>query len=482
MAITRLMHMKEAPGYKAQHLDNAIKYILDVRNDGAKTDYGKWVGGNSGVEYKEVLHTFLDTKKQLGKEDGRQGYHFVISFAPGEVDAQTCYNVLQDFCSEYLGDEYEYVFCVHTDQKHMHGHIVFNSVNRATACKYRYQKGDWEKYIQPVTDKICQRYDLAPLTMEKEKVGVSYAQWLSEKKDKLNWTHIIRADVDFAIQNSSDMEEFFSIMAKMDYTLDIRGYSRKHQSNYVTFIFKDENGKEHRKRSYSLTPGNLDEYSINAIADKISQKTQMEPYYEKVSELIANKMNVHLGQMSTVLKNTRTFKRIYQAVNYYKLPNPFAVPAREVRRDMLRLEKLMEDCAYLKKHPSMTFLQMQTRMDTVTEQLKAAYIERKILNEIREDVCKEVTPFLINQYRQKLKELSMCSNFDDKWERLEDEIEELEKELPPVFIENEKKLRRCEYIIEELKKEKRILGRVLETEGGKDMSLRKDMEIKPGHL
>ena len=38
MAVTRLMHMKESPNYKPQHLVNAIKYILDVRNDGAKTD------------------------------------------------------------------------------------------------------------------------------------------------------------------------------------------------------------------------------------------------------------------------------------------------------------------------------------------------------------------------------------------------------------------------------------------------------------
>ena len=26
--------------------------------------------------------------------------------------------------------------------------------------KYRYEKGDWAKYIQPITNKLCQEYGL----------------------------------------------------------------------------------------------------------------------------------------------------------------------------------------------------------------------------------------------------------------------------------------------------------------------------------
>ena len=38
MAITHLMHMKESPGIPHTHLRNAIDYILDVKNGGAKTN------------------------------------------------------------------------------------------------------------------------------------------------------------------------------------------------------------------------------------------------------------------------------------------------------------------------------------------------------------------------------------------------------------------------------------------------------------
>ena len=168
MAVTVLQHMKEDPEYKPLHLYNAIRYVLDIRNDGAKTDFGKWVGGNSGIEFDEIFSHFMDTKECFEKLDGRQGYHFMISFDKNDdVSAQTCFNVLEDFCREYLGDEYDYIFAVHTDKEHMHGHIVFNSINKSSGRKYRYEKGDWEKYIQPITDKISQRYNLSPLVYEK---------------------------------------------------------------------------------------------------------------------------------------------------------------------------------------------------------------------------------------------------------------------------------------------------------------------------
>ena len=84
----------------------------------------------------------------------------------GEASEETAYQVIKEFCEEYLGDDFDYVFSIHNDQKHMHGHIVFNSVNRMSGYKYRYENGDWEKFIQPITDRICERHGLPPLEFE----------------------------------------------------------------------------------------------------------------------------------------------------------------------------------------------------------------------------------------------------------------------------------------------------------------------------
>ena len=135
MAITKILNIKETSGNPGRHLYNSVRYIMNPE----KTGDGLLVGGNAGSEPWEVYSTMLDTKNAWGKTLGRQGYHFVISWKPGEADEQRAYAVAREFCEEYLGDSYDYVFAIHNDQGHMHGHIVFNSVNRDNGYKYRYE-------------------------------------------------------------------------------------------------------------------------------------------------------------------------------------------------------------------------------------------------------------------------------------------------------------------------------------------------------
>ena len=156
------MNIKQGKMGGGRHLNNSIRYIMNPK----KTEEGKWIGGNAGMSSEEVYQNMMDTKIDWDKLEGRQGYHFVISFKPGEVKEETAYQVIKEFCEEYLGDYFDYVFSIHNDQHHMHGHIVFNSVNRMTGYKYRYVNGDWEKKIQPITDRICERYGLPPLEFE----------------------------------------------------------------------------------------------------------------------------------------------------------------------------------------------------------------------------------------------------------------------------------------------------------------------------
>ena len=89
----------------------------------------------------------------------------------------------KEFAKKYLGENYDYVFAIHTDKKHIHSHLIFNSVSRTDGYKYRYENGDWERYIQPVTDEICMEHGLKPLKFEEnKKKGLSYAEWNEKEK------------------------------------------------------------------------------------------------------------------------------------------------------------------------------------------------------------------------------------------------------------------------------------------------------------
>lgn len=163
MAVTKLLHLKQSKGnFPSGSLIRCLHYIYNKE----KTEDGLWTGSNCGRTAKEVYRAMMDTKYEWGKEWGRQGYHFIVAFEKGETDEQTACQVMKEWCQEYLGDQYEYAYAVHNDREHLHGHLVFNSVSRTSGRKYRYEKGDWKKYIQPVTDRICERHGLHRLTYQ----------------------------------------------------------------------------------------------------------------------------------------------------------------------------------------------------------------------------------------------------------------------------------------------------------------------------
>lgn len=457
MAITKLMHMKEAPECPHDHLRNAIDYILDVKHYGAKTDYGALVGGNSGIDHREILENFLETKREYEKTGGRQGYHFVLSFAKGETDKTTAYHVIKEFCEQYLGDNYDYVFAVHNDKEHMHGHIIFNSVSRIDGYKYHYKKGDWEKFIQPITDQISVEYGLAPLKFENERVGVSYASWATRKEGNINWTKIIRADVDYAIQEAAFMKEFYEIMKKMNYRME-KGFSQKHRE-FIKFHYQDANGEEHKRRSYNLSKTQT--YSPQEIAERIRTKEGSRSYEEIVGNL-SNRAAVYLK--STALKGTRTYTRLYQAVSYYKLPNPFAVPANRVRSDMIHIDRLIEECRYLKENSIREEQELQKRAAMLEKRLEEMLDQRRMLYSVRNGASKEELA-MMEQYEELERQMILSKeNEDDRFEKIEDEMKEMEKNFPPEMLEVMSRIQKLSRDIAGLRREKRILDRILVTE------------------
>jgi hypothetical protein len=244
MGITKLLHIKERKtGNPSAGLINSIYYIMNPE----KTQNQRLVGGNCGRDEELIYAKFKETKSLYGKSTGRQAYHFVISFPPEEnVSTTTCMNVISDFVDEYLKNEYDVVFTVHDDQEHMHGHILFNSVNSINGKKYRYEDGDWEKYIQPITDRIAKKYGLNELEFIKK-----------DEEPDIDWKNKIRSDISECIKAANNYEDFKERM-HTEYNYTIReGYSKI----YGVYLSYKPNGKRKSIRSYRL-PKDCQPYDI----------------------------------------------------------------------------------------------------------------------------------------------------------------------------------------------------------------------------
>ena len=142
MAISKILHMKDSGNsFHARHLKRALDYVMNPE----KTQRGRLVGAIN-CQADMAFEQMMDTKKQFGKTDKRQGYHIILSFKEDEVEPDRAFEITQKFVAEYLGDAYEAVFVVHDNTDHVHSHIVFNSVSFVDGKKYRYT----DNYVNPL--------------------------------------------------------------------------------------------------------------------------------------------------------------------------------------------------------------------------------------------------------------------------------------------------------------------------------------------
>lgn len=217
MAISKILYIKDCgSSYNGKHLKQAINYIT-VKE---KTGNGRFVAGlNSQPEF--AYEQMKETKVKFGKLDGRQGYHLIISFEEGEVDAQTAFEIVGRCAKEYIGNGYEAVYSVHNNTDHIHGHILFNSVNFQTGRKYRYEKGDWARGIQPITNRICQEYGLSTIKIsdDMEKPMQSYKEWNDYRDGVYVWSNMIRRDLDACILQANTFDSFLGLLSEKGYVI-----------------------------------------------------------------------------------------------------------------------------------------------------------------------------------------------------------------------------------------------------------------------
>ena len=71
-----------------------------------------------------------------------------------------------EFARRLLGDRYEAVVSTHTDQEHLHCHIVFNSVSFMDGKKYR---SDFQSYfgtLRETSNAVSREYGLSVIEPE----------------------------------------------------------------------------------------------------------------------------------------------------------------------------------------------------------------------------------------------------------------------------------------------------------------------------
>ena len=351
MAVTKILARNG--GLKA-----AIAYVLN----GDKTDeqiLTVHLNCDPGHEYQQMM----DTKREVGKTDGRQCYHIIPSFVPGEITPELALEIATEFAKEHLAG-YQVVIGTHTDRRHIHSHILFNSVNDETGEKYHCSRQDYYKQIRAVSDRLCREHGLSVIMQGETSKSMSYIEWLRQSKGQPTYRSMLEADLKIAMEDANDLGHFFMLMEDM-------GYEIKH-GNRLGFRLP---GQEHFMYPERRNP----QYSEDGICAAIE----------------GNLMEITAGRKPVVIYREpyRPYKKHPKYKGFLALYVHYLYVLGEIRKqqypprmtpqlkqDIMRFEQLQEQFKFLQAHGIETKTQMQKFQTELQSKMAALTKQRTILN------------------------------------------------------------------------------------------------------
>ena len=343
MAICKILSLKDSMNNCAgHHLMRALEYIIN----GEKTEEQLLVGAVN-VSPQNAFEQMRETKEYFGKNGGRQGYHIIISF-------QTAYEIAGKFVQEYFGKDYEVVYSVHNNTDHIHIHVIWNSVNFVTGKKYRYEKGDWERTIMPIVNRLCEEHGLSTLDTKKAREeGSRQTRGDYEYRRYGEWSDMIRRDLDITIAKADSFEEFLADMQG-------HGYEIKKDKMYLAMR---PPGMTRWRRMKTLG----EDYTEERIRERIREENlatyQMEAFEESERIVYSKIPRGKRAKLTPVQK--RYYARLYRIGMLMRRPYS---KVWKYKKDIKTFYALQEQYLFLIEHETESLGQLKQQYEALEVQ------------------------------------------------------------------------------------------------------------------
>lgn len=264
MAATRLIALHVNKGRTvAQCLGERTDYAMNPE----KTEKGELITSYQCDPYTVEEEFMLSKRKYLqitGKVQKNDviAYQIRQSFKPGETTAEEANRLGRELAMRFTKGKYAFIVATHTDRKHIHNHIVFNSTSLEGDRKFR---NFWFSglALQRLSDLVCLENGLS----------VIEAKPYSEREKRIDFPRqekvrdIICNDIDEILQNNpKNFEDFL-------YQLQNNGYEIKRGKHIA---LKSKSQKRFVRLS-SLPSGYKDEDIRAILTGKRESIVQSQP-------------------------------------------------------------------------------------------------------------------------------------------------------------------------------------------------------------
>jgi hypothetical protein len=171
---------------KGRSKGKAIEDIIDYIENPQKTDNG-WLISSYECDSRAADVQFMLAKQEYGRVSGRGlgkndvlAYHIRQSFKPGEVTPEEANEIGRQLVLSLTKGRHSFIVATHTDKKHIHNHIIFNSTTLDCSRKFRNFWGS-SKAVRRISDLLCAEHGLSIIENPAPSRG-SYGDWLGDNR------------------------------------------------------------------------------------------------------------------------------------------------------------------------------------------------------------------------------------------------------------------------------------------------------------
>ena len=404
MATTKIWKIKS-------RFDNVIDYITNKD----KTDNKKYVTGincMADIAFKEMSIT----KQQFNKTGGILGFHAYQSFKGCEVTADEAHEIGIRLAEELWGDKFQVVVTTHTNTKNVHNHFVINSVSFVDGKKYYDNKTNYA-IMRKVSDNICKEYELQ--TLEEK----SYYKNNSNKYARSSkYLDSVRTDIDYAISQASNYNDFTKILTKM-------GYELEHSSNKMSIR------KPPYKRYVRVERTFGEEYSKESILFRIKHTVSFKVPFPEVHTLTGK----YRRKNKTSIRHKQKIKGLRALYLYYcyllkvfpkqKYPPKYS---KDMKEEIKKIDDYSNSARFLAKYNITTLTEVKEYKTSAINKVVELKGLRENLwrkhkriktNEEGQFICSEIQKLAtkINELNTNIK---LCDFIENRTVRIKEDINE----------------------------------------------------------
>ena len=257
-----------------------MKDRFDYGQNPDKTDGGELISCYE-CDYKTADAEFLLSKAKYKAVTGREQrkdadvlcYQIRQSFKPGEITPEEANRIGYETAMRWIKGKHAFFVATHTDCKHIHNHIYYNSTTLDCTHKYRDFLGS-SRALRRLSDRICLENDMSVIVNPKlHSKGrfLHYGQWIGERPP--SYKQQLRLTVVGVLEKKpTDFDAFLRLMEADGYTV------KRGRGGVISFVVP---GQKRATRLRASTLG--DGFDPENLREVIAGKRPMPEVPEEVA-------------------------------------------------------------------------------------------------------------------------------------------------------------------------------------------------------